>query len=100
MDTRNLPEAEKRRRDVLRQLPAEAILTLARVLSGPTLKRYRAASSSKPGTFYTLDVDGGDVTCDCPGFEYRGACAHARGLKHALATGSALPDGIEAVGGV
>jgi SNF2 family DNA or RNA helicase len=97
MDARNLPEAEKRRRAALRQLPAEAILTLARVLSGPTLKRYRAASSSKPGTFYTLDVDGGDVTCDCPGFEYRGACTHARALKRALATGTALPEGIEAV---
>jgi hypothetical protein len=30
--------------------------------------------------FYVLDVDGGDVTCTCPGFEYRGACSHAREL--------------------
>ena len=58
---------------------------------------FRASSSSRPGAYYVLDVDGGDVTCTCPGFEYRGGCAHARSLTAALAAGSALPRGIEAV---
>jgi SWI/SNF-related matrix-associated actin-dependent regulator of chromatin subfamily A-like protein 1 len=84
-------------REALRRLPAEAILALARVLSGPALTRYRARSGSKPGAFYVLDVDGGDVTCSCPGFEYRGACSHARTLKAALAAGRPLPAGFEAV---
>ena len=85
-------------REALRQLPAEAIQALARVLSGPTTQRYRVGSSSKPGKFYVLDVDGGgDVTCTCPGFEYRGACSHARELKAALAAGRPLPEGFEAV---
>ena len=97
MEAKSLTESEHRRRAVLRQLPAEAILALARVLSGSVVKRYRAASASKPGTFYSLDVDGGDVVCDCPGFEYRGACAHSRALKQALATGTALPAGFEAI---
>jgi len=80
-------------REALRQLPADAILALARVLSGPATQRYRASSSSKPGKFYVLDVDGGDVTCTCPGFEYRGACSHARELKAALTAGRPLPKG-------
>jgi SWI/SNF-related matrix-associated actin-dependent regulator 1 of chromatin subfamily A len=89
-------EAELRPvRAVLRALPAEAVLALARVLSGPRVRRYRARSGSKAGAFHVLDVDGGDVTCSCPGFEYRGACTHARGLKAALATGKGLPPGVE-----
>jgi hypothetical protein len=79
----------------LRRLPADAILALARVLSGPATERYRATSGSRPGAYYVLDVDGGDVTCTCAGFEYRGACSHARALKAALATGGALPAGME-----
>jgi SWIM zinc finger len=58
---------------------------------------YRLESGSRPGTFYTLDVDGPDVTCSCPGFEYRGNCSHARQLKDALAKGGSAPDGFEAV---
>jgi SWI/SNF-related matrix-associated actin-dependent regulator of chromatin subfamily A-like protein 1 len=88
-------EASRVVRDRVATLPADAVLALARVLSGPTLERYRAVSASHPGSFYLLDVAGGDVTCSCPGFEYRGACTHARALKAALATGSALPNGIE-----
>jgi hypothetical protein len=84
-------------REALRELPADAILALARVLSGPTAQRYRASSSSKPGKFYILDVEGGDVSCTCPGFEYRGACTHARELKAALTAGQPLPAGFEAV---
>ncbi|MGZ9194753.1 MAG: DEAD/DEAH box helicase [Gemmatirosa sp.] len=75
------------------QLSADAVLALARVLSGPAVKRYRAPSSSTPGAFYVLDADGGDVTCTCRGFEYRGACGHARALKRALVAGIPLPDG-------
>jgi SNF2 family DNA or RNA helicase len=91
-----VPAEAQATREKLRSLPADALLALARALSGPTERRYRASSSSKPGKYYTLDVDsGGDVLCSCPGFEYRGACAHARSLKKALAAGSPLPDGIE-----
>jgi hypothetical protein len=31
-------------------------------------QRYRVESRSHPGAYYALDVVGGDVTCDCPGF--------------------------------
>ena len=91
----NAPEQSRISREALRRLPAEALMALARVLSGPALDRYRVASSSKPGAFHTLDVDGGDVTCSCPGFEYRGACVHSRALKAALVAGGALPSGFE-----
>ena len=93
---REAPEAARTSRDALRRLPAEALQALARVLSGPVAQRYRAPSSSKPGAYYVLDVDQGDVTCSCPGFEYRGACNHARTLKAALAKGGPLPSGFEA----
>ena len=89
------PEESRVRRAALRQLPVEALRALARVLSGPTTQRYRVASSSRPGAYYSLDVDGGDVTCDCPGFGYRGACSHARSLKRSLALSGPLPDGVE-----
>jgi hypothetical protein len=32
-----------------------------------------------------------DVTCSCPGFEYRGQCRHARDIKAALASGQPVP---------
>lgn len=88
------PEA-RRIRSALGDLSEEAIRALARALSGPVTTRYRATSSSKPGQFYVLDVDGADVSCSCPGFEYRGACSHARSLKAALAKGESLPEGIQ-----
>ena len=94
---KNLPERSRASREALRRLPAEALLALARVLSGPAVQRYRVSSSSRPGAFHMVDVDGGDVTCTCPGFEYRGACVHARALKAALVAGEALPSGFEAV---
>jgi hypothetical protein len=79
-------------REGFRALPADAILALARALGGPVTQRYRADSSSKPGSVYTLDVDGGNVSCSCPGFEYRGACTHSRQLKATLASkGHSLP---------
>jgi hypothetical protein len=86
-------------REELRALPQEAILALARVLSGPTSSRYRVTSSSKPGAFYVVDVDGQDVMCTCPGFEYRGACRHARTLKAALASGNPVPSEFQAFRG-
>ena len=74
----------------LRSLRA-ALEMLARVLAGPRAKRFRIASSSKPGSHYFIDVDGSDVVCSCPGFEYRGQCRHARDVKSALAAGDAPP---------
>jgi hypothetical protein len=40
------------------------------------------------------EVEEADVTCSCPGFEYRGACRHATDLKRALKAGS-TPSGFE-----
>jgi hypothetical protein len=68
-----------------------ALDVLARVLAGPKGQRFQTASSSKPGSHYFIDVDGSDVTCSCPGFEYRGQCKHARDVKNALASGHAPP---------
>ena len=68
-----------------------ALEVLARVLAGPKAQRFQTASSSRPGSRYFIDVDGSDVTCSCPGFEYRGQCKHAREVKNALASGKALP---------
>jgi hypothetical protein len=68
-----------------------ALEALARVLSGPAVNRYRIASTSQSGVDYHITADGADVTCSCPGFEYRGQCRHARDVKSALAAGSAVP---------
>ncbi len=73
----------------------DLILALASALSGPKSTSYKMESNSKPGQFYSLCLDAsGDVTCSCPGFEYRGACSHSRELKTALAKGLALPRGV------
>jgi SWI/SNF-related matrix-associated actin-dependent regulator 1 of chromatin subfamily A len=77
----------------LRKLPQEALMALAQVLAGPKAREYSAASSSDPSKRYTLHEEDGDVTCSCPGFEYRGTCSHARKLKAALAAGDSLPAG-------
>jgi SWI/SNF-related matrix-associated actin-dependent regulator 1 of chromatin subfamily A len=77
-------------------LAAEAIARLAEVLAGKPAGRYRVRSSRRQDVWYTLDVDGTDVLCECPGFEYRGNCTHARTLKKALQAG-VLPDGFTAV---
>ena len=53
--------------------------------------RYRVRSGRKADVFYTLEVDGPDVVCNCPGFEYRGQCRHARDVKAALASGQDVP---------
>jgi hypothetical protein len=70
-----------------------ALETLARALAGPPVERYRFASASHPGVEYEIAVDGADVACTCPGFEYRGQCRHAREVKAALAAGKPAPAG-------
>ena len=72
---------------------AEAVSVLARVLAGPKRALYRVDSSSKPGAFYELEVEGNDISCSCKGFSYRGICQHARALKEALVKGEGLPEG-------
>ena len=87
-EQKSLVAAEARKRSGLTD---DAIAKLAEVLAGPRVARYRVRSSRNANVEYTLDVDGPDVVCSCPGFEYRGNCTHARALKTALTTGSALP---------
>ena len=70
-----------------------ALETLAKALSGPSVERYRYASASHPGVEYQITVDGADVACNCPGFEYRGQCRHARDVKAAMAEGKPTPVG-------
>jgi SWI/SNF-related matrix-associated actin-dependent regulator of chromatin subfamily A-like protein 1 len=70
-----------------------ALETLAKALSGPSVERYRYASASHPGVEYEITVDGADVACTCPGFEYRGQCRHARDVKAAVAAGRPAPAG-------
>lgn len=81
----------------LRPYSEEAIRTLAQVLTGPERSIYHAESSSQKGKFYTLEVVGVDVTCDCPGFTHRGSCRHVRPLKSALVAGKPLPKGYKQV---
>ncbi len=77
-----------------------ALEALARVLSGPSVSRYRIASASQPGVDYIVTDDGTDVTCSCAGFEYRGQCRHARDVKAAQAAGEAVPAGYVLEGAV
>ena len=81
----------------LRPYSEEAIRTLAQVLAGPARSIYHAESSSQKGKFYTLEVVGVDITCDCPGFTHRGSCRHVRPLKSALVAGNPLPKGYKQV---
>jgi SWI/SNF-related matrix-associated actin-dependent regulator 1 of chromatin subfamily A len=76
-------------------LSREALLALARVLTRPTAKVYRATSKSDPSKAYSLTYESGDTTCTCPGFEYRGMCSHSKTLKAALDAGKPLPPGYE-----
>lgn len=86
----NLKEATQKK---LRPYSEEAIRVLAEVLSGPQRSVYQAESSSSKGKFYTLEVIGADITCDCPGFTHRGSCRHVRPLKTALVNDKPLPKG-------
>ncbi|HEX4932829.1 MAG TPA: SWIM zinc finger family protein, partial [Gemmatimonadaceae bacterium] len=69
------------------------------LLSGAEVRRFKVQSRRDAWRWYRLTDDGGIVTCDCSGFQYRGACSHARGLKLALASGGELPPGVEEVTG-
>jgi SWI/SNF-related matrix-associated actin-dependent regulator 1 of chromatin subfamily A len=68
-----------------------ALERLVKVLSGSPLKRFRIASTSHKDLEYEVIVADADVTCTCPGFEYRGQCRHARDVKAALASGRGVP---------
>ena len=93
-NTSHLQEATRKQ---LRPYSEEAIRVLAQVLSGPQRSVYHAESSSQKGKFYTLEVVGADITCDCPGFTHRGSCRHVRPLKSALVAGKPLPKGYKEV---
>jgi SWI/SNF-related matrix-associated actin-dependent regulator 1 of chromatin subfamily A len=93
-NTSHLQEAARKQ---LRPYSEEAIRILADVLSGPQRSVYHAESSSQKGKFYTLEVIGADITCDCPGFTHRGSCRHVRPLKSALVAGKPLPKGYKEV---
>jgi hypothetical protein len=64
---------------------------LVKVLSGPSARRFRISSASHAGVHYEIVAVDADVTCSCPGFEYRGQCRHARDVKAALAAGEPVP---------
>jgi SWI/SNF-related matrix-associated actin-dependent regulator 1 of chromatin subfamily A len=68
-----------------------ALERLVKVLAGSRSKRFRIASTSHKGLDYEIVVADADVTCTCPGFEYRGQCRHARDVKAALAAGLEVP---------
>lgn len=70
---------------------ARALAALVKVLSGPSARRFRISSASHKGVDYEITAVDADVTCSCPGFEYRGQCRHARDVKTALASGLPVP---------
>jgi hypothetical protein len=73
------------------QALARALEGLVKVLAGPSARRFRIASTSHKGMEYEIAAVDSDVTCSCPGFEYRGQCRHARDVKAALASGEPVP---------
>jgi hypothetical protein len=73
------------------QALTRALETLVKVLSGPSARRFRISSTSHKGVDYDVVVVDADVTCSCPGFEYRGQCRHARDVKAALAASEPVP---------
>jgi hypothetical protein len=70
-----------------------ALEGLVKMLSGASAKRFRVASTSHRGVEYEIVAADADVTCTCPGFEYRGQCRHAREVKAGLASGRGVPGG-------
>jgi hypothetical protein len=83
------PAAARSEREI--QALTRALEGLVKVLSGPSSRRFRIASTSHQGVEYEIVVVDADVTCSCPGFEYRGQCRHARDVKAALAAGRPVP---------
>jgi SWI/SNF-related matrix-associated actin-dependent regulator 1 of chromatin subfamily A len=75
-----------------------ALEGLIKVLSGPSARRFRVRSASHDGLEYEVVAVAADVTCSCPGFEYRGQCRHARDVKAALAAGRPVPPPYAEVG--
>ncbi len=73
------------------QALARALEALVKVMSGPSARRFRISSASHKGVDYEIVAVDADVTCSCPGFEYRGQCRHARDVKAALAAGQPVP---------
>jgi superfamily II DNA/RNA helicase len=86
-------------RKAIPPLSREAILALARVLTRPAATVYELASGSNPSKKYLLTFEANEVTCTCPGFEYRGTCRHARDLKAALVNGKPVPPGYDQAAG-
>jgi SWI/SNF-related matrix-associated actin-dependent regulator 1 of chromatin subfamily A len=89
-DDPHRPAAKRGEREV--QALARALDALVKALSGPSARRFRISSASHKGVDYEVVVVDADVTCNCPGFEYRGQCRHARDVKTALASGEPVPD--------
>ena len=83
------PGAARSEREI--QALTRALEGLVKVLSGPSSRRFRIASTSHQGVEYEIVVVDADVTCSCPGFEYRGQCRHARDVTAALAAGRPVP---------
>ena len=75
----------------LAPVSAHAISALASALTGPEQRVY-VTPSSKGNHQYHIEVEGADITCDCPGFGYRGMCRHVRELKDIIANGKPIPD--------
>ena len=70
---------------------ARALEGLVKILSGPSVRRFRISSTSDEGLAHEIVAVDADVTCSCPGFGYRGQCRHARDVKAALAAGAPVP---------
>ena len=46
------------------------------------VSKFKFESSSTPGTFYTVTVEGESYDCTCPGFVYRKKCSHLEKAKN------------------
>jgi hypothetical protein len=68
-------------------MPRAKIPSRVRIAKLAGEQRYLARSRSvEPGSYYELTVSPwGHIRCTCPGFSYRGRCAHADALGDRLA---------------
>jgi len=46
------------------------------------VSEFKFGSSSTPGKFYTVTVEGGYYECTCPGFLYRKSCSHLEKARY------------------